>query len=67
MGTIGLSTACQGGCSTTGEDRGWGLNGDYWFIYSLPGGIEMALGVLEYYLDDYLQYTLDESMSLLEK
>ncbi len=23
---------------STGEDRGWGLTADYWFIYSLPGG-----------------------------
>ncbi|MEL7338583.1 MAG: HEAT repeat domain-containing protein, partial [Planctomycetota bacterium] len=29
--------------------------------------IEMALGVLEYDMDDYLQYTLDETMRQLEK
>ena len=29
--------------------------------------IEMALGVLEHDMDDYLQYTLDETMRLLEQ
>ena len=29
--------------------------------------VEMALGVLEYEMDDYLQYTLDETMRALEQ
>ncbi len=33
-----------GGGSTTGEDRGGGLTGDYWFIYSLPGGLQYHRG-----------------------
>ncbi len=30
--------------STTGEDRGWGLTEDYWFIYSLPGRAAVPQG-----------------------
>jgi hypothetical protein len=29
--------------------------------------IELVLGVLEYDMDDYLQYTLDETMRRLEQ
>ncbi|HBE66614.1 MAG TPA: azurin [Planctomycetaceae bacterium] len=34
---------------------------------STPDAIEVALGVLEHDVDDYLQYTLDETMRILEQ
>ncbi len=34
----------RGGCSTKGVDWGWGLTGDYWFIYSWPGGAAVPQG-----------------------
>ncbi len=49
------------------QDRGWGLTGDFWFIYSLPGGAAVPqgrIGALDRHLLDLTLLDLGDELAV---